>query len=170
MFRDPEFVLQVLSGIAGFVDFASIFAIIAVAGFYFFAPAAGYRADRRRTLGMALWILVASAALTLTNLMLVLSSFIDENKGRPKPSSDSGELYLVIVFFRGFLFFSGLVVFVIGLQQLERKDEGTQKRSPEPSVREEVLPLGSIRCRNCGQTVNQAAERCPNCKEPITPA
>ena len=167
MFSSQD-VFPYLAPFSSVVDLSSILAILAVAAFYFFAPALGYRADRRGTLAVSLWTLIASAALSLTNLMLALIRVSETRKGLGATGSDDFlELLLAITFFKGFLFFFGMVFLVVGLLKLERRDEREPRGMQEPRKTEEPLSLGPVQCRKCGQILSLFAERCPNCKEPV---
>lgn len=108
----------------GVFDFGSLFVFLTAAVLFFLTPVVGYRRDKRRFLGVSLWLFLASVALTLTQMMVVYSLIQMSKPSVRDPNMllsliASEEFFLGLGLIKAMLFVAAMVFFVIGLQTLQ---------------------------------------------------
>jgi hypothetical protein len=117
----------------GGLDWPGLLALLVVALVYFLAPAVGYGAGRRGLLFAALWVLVGRAALTMLKAVLLFFAIVEGGStGRGKSPVSSEALFALFSLLEAGLFVLGMVLFVIGLASLRRRDDTHEPLSRRP--------------------------------------
>jgi hypothetical protein len=107
------------------VDWIVLFAFLVIGIVYWLSPVIGYRFERRRAIAGSLYLLVAYVGISLAHFLVMYLYILDQPT---RPNREPAPLHIHFGFWIGKMvfFFAAIILFVVGLQSLRFRTDGTR--------------------------------------------